>query len=174
MNLFDILIVTVLAYGLIRGIFRGLVGEASSIVGVLGGFYAAYTYYARLSKFLISCGFSWEYLNILSYLILFVLVIIVVNLLSIGITYLLKITCTRWVDRFFGGLFGFLKGVLVTCVFFIVLTTFLPKGAPIIKESLLAPYVGSASEVLIKAASDAMRKNFSDKLKEFKKDWRHT
>jgi membrane protein required for colicin V production len=35
-------ILTILSYGLIRGIFRGLVREISSIVGVLGGFYAAY------------------------------------------------------------------------------------------------------------------------------------
>ncbi|MGA6927040.1 MAG: CvpA family protein, partial [Desulfosarcina sp.] len=50
MNPFDIVVVTILAYGLIRGIFRGLVREISSIVGVLGGFYAAYTYYPQVAR----------------------------------------------------------------------------------------------------------------------------
>ena len=45
MNPFDILMLIILAYGLIRGIFRGLVRELASIIGVLGGFYAAYSYY---------------------------------------------------------------------------------------------------------------------------------
>ncbi|MGD9259358.1 MAG: CvpA family protein, partial [Desulfobacterales bacterium] len=38
MNPFDILIIIILGYSLIRGLFRGLVKEVASIIGVLGGF----------------------------------------------------------------------------------------------------------------------------------------
>ncbi|MGD9324868.1 MAG: CvpA family protein, partial [Desulfobacterales bacterium] len=34
MNPFDIIIIVILGYSLVRGIFRGLVKEVSSIVGV--------------------------------------------------------------------------------------------------------------------------------------------
>ena len=48
MNPFDMVIVVILSFCLIRGFFRGLIKELASIVGVLGGFYAAYTYYPIL------------------------------------------------------------------------------------------------------------------------------
>ena len=44
MNYLDIIIVVILSYCVIRGVFRGLIKELSSIIGVFGGFYAAYTY----------------------------------------------------------------------------------------------------------------------------------
>jgi len=52
MNFFDIIVVVILGYCFIRGIFRGLIKELSSIVGVFGGFYAAYTYYMMVAKLL--------------------------------------------------------------------------------------------------------------------------
>jgi membrane protein required for colicin V production len=171
MNPFDILIVTILTYGLIRGIFRGLVREISSIVGVLGGFYAAYTYYPHLAKLLSHWIADTAYLNIVSYMVIFSVVVIVVGILAVVIKYLLNIAYLGWVDRVCGSLFGLLKGGLVICVIFIVLTAFLPKGAPIIKNATLAPHVSTVSEVMAKVISKEMKDNFTLKLTELKKYW---
>jgi membrane protein required for colicin V production len=43
----------------IRGIFRGLVRELASIVGVLGGFYAAYSYYPHVAQADLSLDFQY-------------------------------------------------------------------------------------------------------------------
>ena len=171
MNPFDILIVTILAYGLIRGIFRGLVREISSIVGVLGGFYAAYTYYPHVAKLISPWISNSAYLNILSYLVIFSIVVIIVGVLAVIIKYLLNIAYLGWVDRVSGALFGVLKGSLVICVLFIVLTAFLPKGAPIIKNATLSPYVATVSEVMAKVLSKDMKANFKSKIEDFKKSW---
>ena len=50
MNLLDMLMIAVLSFCAIRGIFRGLVSELFAIIGVLSGFYAAYTYYPEAAK----------------------------------------------------------------------------------------------------------------------------
>lgn len=171
MNLFDILIVTLLAYGLIRGIFRGLVREISSIVGVLGGFYAAYTYYPHVAVWMSAWISNPAYLNILSYLLIFSLVVVVVGVLAVIIKYLLNIAYLGWVDRVSGALFGLLKGVLVSCVLFIVLTAFLPKGAPLIKDAALSPHVASASEVMAALLSKEMKTSFANKMKDFRQSW---
>jgi membrane protein required for colicin V production len=173
MNSLDILIITILAYGLIRGIFRGLVREISSIVGVLGGFYAAYTYYPLVSN-LISPWISNEaYLKILSYLILFSAVVIIINTLAVVIKYLLNIAYLGWVDRICGAMFGVIKGILVICVLFIALTAFLPKGASIIKESTLSPHVAIVSEVMVKVVSKDMKQQFGSKINDFRKIWQN-
>jgi len=91
MNPFDIIIIVILGYSLVRGVFRGLVKEVSSIVGVLGGFYAAFTYYTMLAKILSGLIKEPAYLNILSFLIIFCSVLIIVGVLGIIIKYLLNI-----------------------------------------------------------------------------------
>lgn len=172
MNPFDILIITILAYGLIRGIFRGLVREISSIVGVLGGFYAAYTYYPHVARLISPWISNPAYLNILSYMAVFSAVVIVVGVLAVVIKYLLNIAYLGWVDRVCGALFGVLKGGLVSCVLFIVLTAFLPKGSDFIKNATLSPYVATASEVMAKVISKDMKDSFVLKTKELKKSWK--
>jgi membrane protein required for colicin V production len=84
-------------------------------------------------------------------------VVILVGILAVVIKYLLNIAYLGWVDRVSGALFGGLKGVLVSCVLFIVLTAFLPKGAPLIKNATLSPYVSTVSEVMAKVLSKDMK-----------------
>ena len=171
MNPFDILMITILVYGLIRGIFRGLVREFASIVGVLGGFYAAYTYYPHAARLISPWITNKAYLNILSYMAIFSVVVIIVSVLAVVIKYLLNIAYLGWVDRVSGALFGVLKGVLVVSVVFIVLTAFLPQGTPFIKNAALAPPIATVSEVMAKVLSKDMKDNFLLKVKDFKKSW---
>ena len=173
MNPFDILVIIILAYGLIRGVFRGVVREISSIIGVLGGFYAAYTYYPRVAQLISPWITDPGYRNILSFLLIFSAVVILVAILAVVIKYLLNIAYMGWIDRVSGAVFGFAKGLLVCCVIFIVLTAFLPKGAPLIKQSTLAPYGAKASEIMAGVLSKDMKNKFLVKIKELQTSWAH-
>ena len=172
MNPFDILIIIILGYSLIRGLFRGLVKEVASIIGVLGGFYAAYTYYMVLGKLLSTFIKNTGYLNILSFLIIFCGVLITVSILGVIVKYLLNIAFLGWVDRVCGFGFGIVKGILIVSVLFITLTAFLPKGTPFIKNSVLAPHVSWVSEKMAKVVSKEMKRDFMAKLGELKKAWK--
>ena len=171
MNFFDIIVIVILGYCLIRGIFRGLVKELSSIIGVFGGFYAAYTYYPVLAKPLSKWIANAGYLNILSFLIIFCGVFIIISILGIIINYLLKIVFLGWLDRVSGAMFGAMKGILIVSVLLIALTAFLPKGTPVIKDSLLSPYVTLVSEKMAKVISKDMKHDFSTKIATIKKAW---
>ena len=172
MNPFDILISVILGYSLIRGLFRGLVKEISSIIGVFGGFYAAYSYYGHLARLLSGLISDVSYLNILSFLVIFCGVLVVVSVLGIIIKYLLNIAFLGWVDRIGGVVFGLAKGILIVSVLFISLTAFLPKGSPFIQNSKLAPHVSWVSEKMAKVVSQDMKKEFISKLGELKKKWK--
>ena len=172
MNPFDIIIIVILGYSLVRGIFRGLVKEVSSIIGVLGGFYAAFTYYTMLAKLLSSLIKETAYLNILSFLIIFCSVLIVVGILGIIIKYLLNIAFLGWVDRIGGVGFGLVKGILIASILFIAFTAFLPKGSAFLKNSMLAPHVSWVSEKMAKVVSKEMKQDFMAKLGELKKTWK--
>ncbi len=172
MNLFDILVVIVVGYGLIRGIFRGLIKEVAAIVGVLAGFWAAYTYYPLLSRLLDGWVAHPAYRDMLGFLAIFCVVLIVISILGVVIKYLLRVAFLGGVDRFCGALFGLLKGVLISAVVLMMLTAFLPKGAPLVRDSLLAPHVYAVSEALARVTERELKAQFTSKASELKKIWR--
>ena len=173
MNPFDVFTIIVICYSIVRGLFRGLVKEVSSIIGVLGGFYAAYSYYPMVARLLTGIIQDQSYLNILSFLIIFCGILIVISILGVVIKYLLNVAFLGWIDRICGVGFGLVKGVLIITVIFIILTTFLSKGTPLIKDSILAPHVIWISEKMVGLVSDDMKKDFFAKLDEFKRAWKN-
>lgn len=172
MNLFDMVCIIILGYCLVRGIFRGLIKELSSIVGVFGGFYAAYTYYMKVGKLFSSWISNTSYLNILSFLIIFCGVFIIISIIGVIIKYLLNIAFLGWVDHICGAGFGTIKGILIVSMLLMILTAFLPKNTPLIKNSLLSPIISSVSEKMSKVVSKDMKREFVAKIEEYKKAWK--
>jgi len=171
MNLFDIVVVVILCFCLIRGGFRGLIKELSSIVGVLAGFYGAYTYYPRLAAILAKWITDDGFRNILAFMAIFCVVFIAISVLGIIIRYILNTAASGWVDRMGGVFFGLLKGGLIVAVLFIALTAFLPRGTPLLQQSRLSPYVARYAEVMAQMISKEMKDGFKMKYKELKKGW---
>ena len=171
MNLLDYVLIVILGYCLIRGVFRGLIKELSSIIGVLGGFYAAYSYYplvaAPLSRWIANKG----YLNIISFLILFVTIYLIVSIIGVIIKYLMNIVFLGWTDRLCGAACGALKGLLIAVVLILVLTTFLPRNAAVLRDSLVARKMMQYSAALVQVASPDMKDLFGAKMKELNKSW---
>lgn len=171
MNLFDMLVIAILAYCVIRGIFRGLIKEMSALIGVLAGFYFAYSYYMWVARPLLQWTAVAKYANIISFLAIFCLAFLVVSIIGMVIRYVLNISFMGWFDRVCGGIFGTLKGLMIISILFIVFTAFLRPGTALIKQSLLAPHVAIVSEKMAKVISPDMKRQFKSKIKELKKYW---
>jgi membrane protein required for colicin V production len=171
MNLLDGVLIVILGYCLIRGIFRGLIKEVSAIVGVLGGYYAAYTYYPSVARLLAHWISNPGYLNIISFLLLFLVVFWAVSIAGVILKYLMNIAFLGWTDRISGALFGALKAMLINMVLILVLTTFLPRNAHIIKSSRGAHGLMRFSAYLVKAAPKEMKNTFEAKMKALNNSW---
>ena len=171
MNLFDMMVIVIFAFCVIRGVFRGLIKELSSIVGVLAGFYAAYSYYTVIARPLSQWLTKSEYANILAFLFIFCLIFLVVSIIGIVIKYVMNIAFMGWVDRICGAAFGAIKGLLIVAVLLIVFTAFLSKGTPFMKDSMLAPHIAIISEKMAKVVSKDMKRQFTSKIQELKKTW---
>lgn len=171
MNPFDMVIVVILSFCLIRGIFRGLIKELASVIGVLAGFYAAYTYYPLLQGVFTQWVSNSAYRSVLSFLLIFCGIFIIIGIVGVIIKYLLNIAFLGWVDRICGAGFGIVKGVLIVSVLMIALTAFLSRGAPIVKDSLLAPQVTLVAEKMIKVVPGEMKQEFQYKIDDLKRIW---
>ena len=172
MNSFDIIVSIIFSFCLIRGIFRGLVKELSSIIGVLTGYYAAYSYYPHVAKILSQWIPVVAYSKLIGFLVIFIGIFLIISILGVIIKYLMSISFLGWADRISGGVFGLIKGLLIASVLFIVFTTFLPKNASIVKDSIVAPYVSRASTVMVKIVKKDMKHEFAEKIDSLKKAWK--
>ena len=86
MNALDIVICIIGGFCLVRGLFRGIIKEVSSVFGVLVGFYGAYTYYPLLAQWFSKIIADKSYLYIISFLTAFTVLFFLVSagLLSSG------------------------------------------------------------------------------------------
>jgi membrane protein required for colicin V production len=172
MNPFDILIAVIIGFCLIRGIFRGLVKELSSIVGVMAGYFAAYSYYLYAAKLMTKYLSLSAYSQIISFLFIFGAVFIIISIFGVIIKYLLNISFLGWVDRICGAGFGLIKGFLIACILFIAFTAFLPTDSTLIKKSFLAPHLRHAPTQMIKIVPKDMKQHYTKNLEGFKKSWK--
>ncbi|MDY0221602.1 MAG: CvpA family protein [Desulfobacterium sp.] len=171
MNMFDIVIVVIVSFCLVRGLFRGFIREVSSIVGVIAGFYGASTYYPLVeplfSRWIDNPGFR----KMLAFFLLFCAILVVINLLAALIRYFLNVVFLGWVDRLCGLVFGGAKGVLIVAVLLIAITTLLPRNTAFVSESLLAPQVAIVSQAISVFVARDMQHELQLKIKGIKKNW---
>lgn len=172
MNSFDIFAIIITGFCLIRGIFRGLVKELASIVGVMAGYYAAYSYYPAVTRFLSQWIPSTDYSRLIGFLLLFGGVFLVISILGVIIKYLMNVSHLGWTDRISGSFFGLLKGVLIVAVMFIVFTTFLPQNTSLIKDSFVTPHLSRLSTQMTRIVSKDMRREFVEKIESLQKAWK--
>ena len=173
MNLFDLAILSILCFCLIRGAFTGLIRELFSLTGVLIGFIAASTLYMTFAKFLSRWALDASKIKILSFLSIFFGSLIAIGTFGRIIKHLFKIDLLSGVDTTFGAGIAVIKGVLIVSVLLLTLTSFLSRKTPIIKNSLLSAHFTVVSEKMARIASKDMRHEFQTKIGAYKKAWKN-
>ena len=172
MNFFDIAIIIIISFCLIRGVFRGILGELASIVGVVAGFYGAFNYYKAFSPVLEKWITSQALINVIVFFVLFSLIFVSILVIAIGLEKLLKVAFLGWIDKTFGAVFGALKGLLIAAVLYIVLTNVVPQNNTLITKSTLAPYVARISSALTLLISKNITQGVMEKLESMGKIWK--
>jgi membrane protein required for colicin V production len=127
MNVLDILLLLVLAFFGLRGIFRGLVKEAAGLVGIIVGVILARQLYTALTPSLAAFMADDSYADLASWAIIFVAGLVAVWLVAMLMQRVLKRSRLTWVDTLLGGLFGLLKAALVCSLGIMILRAVMPE-----------------------------------------------
>ncbi len=172
MNILDILIAVIVGYCLIRGIFRGIIKEVTSIFGVFIGFFVAYNYYPVVAHFLSRLIANESYLNIISFFSVFTVLFLAVGFVGVILKRLFRAVALGWADRILGAIFGLVKAILIISVLLVPLMTFLPQKSPVMKDSLLAPYFSIISEKIVAVVPTDMKQQFGDNINALKEAWK--
>lgn len=145
MNYIDIVILVLLGIFGIGGLRKGIITEAATLLGLGVGLYGAF----HFSDFTADKLVQWveinpKYLNVISFVVTFLVLAIVVNLLGRLVKKLVQAINLGFIDKLGGFIIGMAKGVLICSLVVMLLNALEMKN--IVKDkdkegSLLYPYV---------------------------------
>lgn len=114
MNIFDVIVLIILLYGLMMGLIKGFIIEVAGIIALILGVTGSFKF-ARILEVSLNSYVDWspKTIQIASFIILFIIIIYAVSLLAKMITKTLKIIALGMINRIFGGIFGLLKWCVI-------------------------------------------------------------
>ena len=114
MNYLDIIIVVPLLYGMIKGLSNGLVKEVTSLLALFIGVYVAINFSEYLEpKFIDILDGYKEFVPVLAFGVLFLVSVFCIKAIGFVVDKLTKALALGIFSRIFGGVFGFLKVVVI-------------------------------------------------------------
>lgn len=139
-DIFDLIIVVTLVFFTLRGVSSGFIGEASGILSLVGGFWAAQAFNARLAPYLtFTTDPSLRYLTACA--VLFIGAMLGIGLVARLLKKAVAFSFAAWADRLAGALLGLAKGVLLWALLIVILEK-LFSNAPFMRDSRVVPYFG--------------------------------
>jgi membrane protein required for colicin V production len=153
MNLLDAFILAILIFFLIRGIFRGFFREIASLAGVILGIVLGSRYHMEVAGFLGTYISSTRFLPLIGFGMIFLGTLVGCNLLALALKALTHKALLGWLDRTLGAGLAILKGVILTYLIIVLLTFFVPSGAPLMARSALAPWIISSYQAMANMVS---------------------
>lgn len=125
MNWLDIALAIPLVWGLYKGFTSGIIMEISRIIALIAGVYLSVRFAQELSEYLYkNSDLTTEFLPIISFAIIFIIVVVLVHLFARAIEKLAKAVALGWANKAAGAAFGMFRMAFVLSVVIMMLTRF--------------------------------------------------
>ncbi|HDH87709.1 MAG: hypothetical protein DRG35_03325 [Deltaproteobacteria bacterium] len=170
MNILDYIILGLLAFFVVKGIFRGFFREISSLAGIIFGIWIGNHYYPQMANLLKSYIPLEKSLSLISFLLLFIVVVIVFNISGMFLHHFFKKLLIAWLDRGLGFGVALIKGIIISYLLIVLLIFFIPSKSPLIANSTTARMVIVTYQSMSRLISPDLYKTWKKRIfKESKK-----
>ena len=134
MNIFDLVILIILAFFVFNGFRRGFLREIAGLVGVVIAFILAVRFMNDFSGIIsYYLGLSPRIAVIVTAVVIFILVLVTFVVLAKIIQKLMEMATLGWINRLFGSLFGLLKGIIIVSILALIISL-VPGGQEFDRE----------------------------------------
>jgi membrane protein required for colicin V production len=171
MNLLDWILVLLIAFSSIYGLFKGLIKEVISILAVIIGLVGASRFYDGASLLVKNLGLGEQAGRILSFIFLFIIISIAVVLIGKLLHQFVHAIFLGGLNRLGGIGFGFVRGIIISGIIILILTITLSEKAPILTESKLTPQIMKISMVLLSFVPEDLQGRFMVQEKKLRDFW---
>jgi membrane protein required for colicin V production len=114
MNQIDLIILIIAALGAVQGVFKGFILSATSLLGLILGFYISLRFGWYIEAILQqSTGSDSSLMHLLAFGICYLLVIVVMYFIGKAIQKMLEMASLGCLNRMSGAIFGAFKGLLL-------------------------------------------------------------
>ena len=164
MNLVDLIIITIIGFGIIRGYSKGLIIELSSFFGIFISFFIAGNVDNLLSNEISAfISVNSDLLNTISFIVIFILSYLIIIYLAKGFTKLAKVVYLGLLNSLLGGVFGGLKLILILLIITKIIFSLNLLSNNIISESSIMIHLHVLSEILFNSF-EITQEIYSEKL----------
>jgi membrane protein required for colicin V production len=168
-NWLDWVLASIVLLSVVTAMWKGFVAELITLASVIAGLIVAALYYERTAPLLLAYTDSRAVALGASFIVLFAAVLVAGALVSVIAKRLVRKVELQWFDRFLGGIFGLVRGLLVDCIVLLAMMAFaIQQGA--VERSTLAPYISAGSRVLAVVMPGDMRKGFRAGFEKFRRE----
>lgn len=121
MAIIDIVLASLLLFGLVRGFMKGLFVEVASLVALIAGIYGAIHFSGYAAGYLAEKT-DWEknYIDIVAFAVTFVIIVLAITLAGKALTKLANFAALGILNKLLGAVFGALKIGLILSILLIV------------------------------------------------------
>ena len=158
-NWLDCILAAIVVASIVAAGMKGFVQELISLASVVVGLTVAAIGYTRAALWFEDLTKSHEIALGLGFLSLFLGTLLVGALVGFVARKIIKTAGIQWFDRFLGGVFGLVRGVLVDAVLLMVMLAFAIKPDAV-QQSALAPYVTTGTRVVALVMPANLRAQF--------------
>jgi len=124
-SILDIILLVPIAWYTYKGFSKGLIIELATLVGLLLGIYIAGNFSFYTADFLRDkFDFHSQYMNIISFTITFIGVVILVMLFGKSLEKVVNLLMLSFINKLAGAVFGMLKISFILSILIFILTTF--------------------------------------------------
>jgi membrane protein required for colicin V production len=121
MNYIDIVLGILLVLSAISGFRKGLVVELASLAALILGIWGAVEFSYITSEFLVeNFHWQWDHLNIVSFLVTFVVIVILVHIVGSTVNKMVETVMLGFVNKLAGLVFGILRAALILSIILVV------------------------------------------------------
>ena len=166
-NWLDCILAAIVVASFVTAMMKGFVQELISLASVLIGLVVAAFGYPRAALWFDDLTKSHEIALGLGFLTLFLGTFIIGTLVGVVARKLIKTAGIQWFDRFLGGVFGLVRGVLIDSILLMAMMAFAIKPDAV-RQSVLAPYVTTGTRAIALVMPASLRAQFQVGFEKFR------
>ncbi len=174
MNGFDVALLVLLGVLVVVGMIKGMVRILIGLAALVTAFLVASRYHEPLATRLPDLTLEPETLRLVSYVLLFVCVMLAGSVVAWIVRKIVKAAMLGWADRLAGAALGAVLGVVLAALLVLPVAAYAPGGMRLLDRSALAPYVAAVSDLAIRAAPADLAERYRRGIDALRRLWRET
>ncbi len=153
-NYLDLILGSILVYGAVRGLMKGLIIEIAGLLALIIGVWGAIHFSYLVGEFL-SEKIDWneQYISLSAFIITFLGIVVAISTIGKALTSVASIIALGWLNKLFGAVFGLTKFAFMLSVILMVVIQinnkldFIEKNT--LKESILFEGVSKIAPAIL-------------------------